>query len=136
MRGHFVLEKLKRQGHRITKTRRQILQILGGRKPMSASELLDGLEALGNKVNKTTVYRELWFLKEGGFLQEVSFGEGRSRFELVSENCHHHLVCESCGDIEDIVLDEKLIMSQIKGNFELRRHSIEFFGLCISCQKS
>lgn len=136
MRPGQIIEKLKKKGFRLTKTRRAIVEILtGSQRPISAQEIWQQLKTNGVAVDRTTVYRELWFLKSESIVQEVSFGESKSRFELAGQDCHHHLICQDCGEIEDIVLDEKKILSQVKdSSFKVVRHSIEFFGLCTNCQ--
>lgn len=129
-----VIKRLIASGQRITEIRREIIRILcSADKPMSAAQILASLEG---KVNRTTVYREIWFLKDQGLIAEVSFGEGKTRFELKSDHCHHHLVCDECGEVEDVVLNENSILTQVKklSKFQTQRHSIEFFGLCHNCQ--
>lgn len=134
MREKEIIKQLENKGERVTPARRAVIRILDhARGPLSAAEILGKLKGL---INRTTVYREVWFLKAQGLLKEVSFLEGKSRFELVTDCCHHHLVCEECGGVEEVELNEKVILNQVKklSNFQLQRHSIEFFGLCNNCQ--
>jgi Fur family ferric uptake transcriptional regulator len=98
--------------------------------PTSAREIVKKLPF----VNRATVYRELLYLEEKGFIQKISFGEGKARYEKTSEKCHHHLVCNNCGSIEHVQLNESPLLDQIKRlHFTLTKHSIEFFGLCNTC---
>ncbi len=98
--------------------------------PVSVPEILKKIKA-----NKTTIYRELdQFLLEGK-ISEVDFGDGKKRYELEKSH-HHHLVCKSCGKIENIEIDENKFLKNVnnKSNFLIEKHSIEFFGKCINCQ--
>jgi len=75
---------------------------------------------------------------EKGLLKPIQLNEGKYRYELASISDHHHLVCESCGNIEDISdcsidLLEKDI--ETKKEFKVTSHSLEFFGICANCQK-
>ncbi len=132
-----VLRTLALEGHRLTKARKEIVNLFQSQhKPLSALEVKQILTKRNVHVNRTTVYRELWFLKEKGILQEISFGEGKSRFEIITAHCHHHLVCNNCGGIEDIIVDEDSLIQAVQKNsqFTVERHLIEFFGVCANCK--
>lgn len=98
--------------------------------PVDASYLIKKL-----KVNKTTVYRQIEKLLSENVIIEVELGDGKKRYELKNLDHHHHLVCKKCGNLEDIKLDEKLILSEVamKSNFKVENHSFEFFGICVNC---
>jgi Fur family ferric uptake transcriptional regulator len=56
---------------------------------------------------------------------------------LIDEkNHHHHLVCNSCGKIEDIRLNEQKFIKEVavKSQFLVDHHHLEFFGYCSNCQ--
>ena len=80
-----------------------------------------------------TVYRTLYLLNELGIVRRLDLGDG-SRYEL-AEDHHHHIICESCGDISDFEecpLDpERLPLKS--ADFEVRSHSLEVYGLCAVC---
>lgn len=135
-----IISALRSEGHRITPAREQIINTFNkSTSPISAIDLLEALEKLDNKVNKTTVYRELDFLLEKNLVREVEFGEGRKRYELNTGTHHHHLVCRKCKKVEDVDLktdlssEEKLIEKET--GFKIESHSLEFFGYCKNCQK-
>ena len=74
-----------------------------------------------------------------GVLTEVDFGDGKKRYELKSLGHHHHLICQKCGKLEDINLDENILMLEVHkhSKFEVKSHNLEFFGICVGCnQKS
>ncbi|MFN7160559.1 MAG: Fur family transcriptional regulator [Candidatus Gracilibacteria bacterium] len=133
-------DDLKSQGFRMTKTRESILKILSHHKePISVPEILECLSHEDINVNKTTAYRELDFLLEQGFIQELDFGDRKKRYELSERDHHHHLICENCTSVQDIALDEDLkkeeeIIKKSTG-FQVKRHALEFFGLCEKCRK-
>lgn len=134
-----ILDKLRSKGFRLTKARKAIVSILIKSKiPMSAADLNDGLKGLGLHVNKTTIYREIDFLKSRQIIRELQFGDGKKRFESWPDNHHHHLVCVSCDTIECIELkgcleaEEKRILKE--NNFKTINHSLEFQGLCANCR--
>ena len=134
-----TLSTLKEQGYRITRTRKAVLEILiTGAKPLSADDLIKNLAKKKLHPNKTTIYRELDSLRAGGFIKEIQLGTGRRMYEITSLGHHHHLICTKCEKIEDISIEdnmdgyEKKIMR--KTSFKVFNHSLEFFGLCATCQ--
>jgi Fe2+ or Zn2+ uptake regulation protein len=119
---------------RMTQTRKKILNLLeNSSHPLTADQLLSQIN-----VNKTTIYRQLESLTKSGLLQAVNFGGRKIRYELTSLGHHHHLVCNHCESVTDIVLSEDLnklaSASPTAKNFRITSHYLEFFGLCNRCQ--
>ncbi len=134
-----LLENLKDSGCRITRTRRAVLGILTNSLVLlSADDLGRSLAAGGLRVNKTTVYRELAFLRGRGILHEIHFGDGTVRYRICPDTHHHHVICLKCMRAEVVALDGELKkmeadIGQQKG-FEVLHHTLEFFGLCPDCR--
>ena len=105
--------------------------------PVDVEEIIQHLRAQDLDTNKVTVYRILDFLFKNQVIDRVEFGEGKYRYEL-KKNHHHHLICTSCGKIQDVEgnlvenLEKKI---QEDKNFQVQSHSLEFFGICSNCQK-
>ncbi len=135
-----VVQTLRHNGHKITQVRKGLIEIIfgGTTKPVTVSELIYLLKQNKIRVNKTTVYRQLQFLLTQKLIQVVDFADGIKRYEIAGGKHHHHLVCDSCGFIEDIPLDENLLISKATQNtqFRIERHSLEFFGKCVKCQEN
>lgn len=106
-------------------------------KPVDAGELMTYLRKQKIEADKATVYRILdtFYAKE--IITRMEFGEGKFRYELAGSE-HHHLLCEKCGKIEDIsdchigVLEKEI---KKKKGFIVKRHSLEFYGVCNACQQ-
>ena len=133
-----VIKFLHGRGQRVTRIRREMIDILSAAKvPLSAEELGKGLEKKNLEANKTTVYRELSFLHENGIAGKVDFGDGVRRYEI-SVTHHHHVVCTQCKNVEDVILHHDVDtaakrIAQEKG-FQIFNHSLELFGLCANCR--
>ena len=135
-----IIDELRRGGERITPLRTALIEVLSkSHEPKTPQELLLALAKKGFKANKTTVYRQLEALQRFSIIQEVRFTDRTKRYELVNESGHHHhLVCLQCQRIEDVSFPtdleqhEKTIWK--KNKFKVLQHSLEFFGLCKSCQ--
>ena len=122
-------------GIRYTKPRKLIFEALEHlSKPVSANEINDYLK---NKIDLTSVYRTLSLLVKSEMVNVILFGEGKKRYELKNKNeHHHHLVCEKCGDVEDVEMKESLLLKSVeeRSKFVIKKHNLEFFGLSPDCQ--
>jgi Fur family transcriptional regulator, ferric uptake regulator len=129
---------LQRQGLKQTPARIAVLSILQEQnRPMDVAEILELVRSEGIETNQATVYRILDIFCEKGMVNRFEFHEGKFRYELAGAD-HHHLLCESCGRIEDLsdcnIPDWEVEITRKKG-FLVKRHSLEFFGLCQNCQR-
>lgn len=104
--------------------------------PVDAKDILDFLRSKNLKTNKTTVYRIIDYLYQNGLLEKIEFGDGKFRYEM-KKGDHHHLICDKCDRIEDITdnfiesFEEEILN---KRGFQVKKHSLEFFGICKNCQ--
>lgn len=134
-----ILSALRTAGERITVSRRAMIRMfVSANTPLTATDVLGSLSRSRVSVNKTTVYRELQFLREKGFIRALQFDERNKRYELVPSEHRHHLICTACKKIDDIVLDHDLdhVEQTLAKNkrFKVQRHALEFYGLCGECQ--
>lgn len=131
-----IHEQLKQKGYRLTQPRIQVLDVLTFH-PQSVARIVSSIRKKHASIDITTVYRTLEVLVDMGVVGKTHFDGKTAMFELLSKQTHHHhLICKGCGFIEDIPLDEGFIMRQVNNHtkFQVLGHSLEFFGLCASCQ--
>lgn len=90
-------------------------------------------------MDRTTLYRELNFLKKEGIILEMQLKDGKRWYELASKDHRHHIVCVKCDKINDLVgCDAKLIDKTLKQSpdfAQIQSHTFVFFGLCKICAK-
>ena len=136
-----VFDHLRSKGKKLTKIRKAIVKMfIPGHNLMTAMQTMKELKNSGIVVNKTTVYRELDFLVRNNILIEVNLHPGVVHYESALQPHHHHITCNSCGDIKDIETKElsssmKKLESKVAGEgFEISDHSLEFYGLCVNCK--
>lgn len=131
-----ILEQIQQKGYRLTQARREIITVLKHH-PQTAQEIYKKLLRKKLTVDLASVYRSLKLFVDMGFVQTVEFGEGKKRYEMINgERHHHHIICNKCGSIEDVSLNESSFLRQIHTNsrYKVSSHSLEFFGLCPNCQ--
>jgi Fe2+ or Zn2+ uptake regulation protein len=135
-----ILRDLKQKGYRYSLAREAILDsITESKTPLSYFDIHGLLSKKKLRVNKTTVYRELAFLKEQKLIKELQFNDGVKYYELTPNNHHHHIICNNCETIDHVDLEKDLekqeqsIFENTK--FKVLSHSLEFYGLCKTCVK-
>ncbi len=113
--------------------------LLKEKRPLSVQDLLDALPK--KTADQATAYRSLEAFAEAGLIHRLDLGQGKALYELSEEGeHHHHLVCTSCGKIEDVEDCEveafaRRALEASKRFAELHHHSLELFGICKDCVK-
>jgi Fe2+ or Zn2+ uptake regulation protein len=142
----LAIEVLKDKGFRITKPRRLVLELLDGANvALSAYEIKDKLDRLGEKVDTVSVYRILETLEETHLIHRVLTTGKVKKCQLEreetchlhqAEHCHHLLICERCEAVEEVHCPgvETLVAALEKlAQFKIHSHNMEFRGLCARC---
>ena len=130
---------LRREGHKITSERMQILQeVFLNHSHFGADTIFFNLYDHGRKVSRATVYRTLELLVKSGLVQKISFGEHQARYEhTFGHKRHNHLICSSCGKVEEFTnsrLEQIIQMIGKQRHFRVRNRSIQIFGYCSECR--
>lgn len=102
---------------------------------VTADELLDAVgDALPN-VSLPTIYATLDLLEELGMVRRVQRA-GTTLFDPRTDS-HHHLICTSCGSIEDLDSDldtGRLERAAARRGFEHERIEAVVHGRCAKCR--
>ncbi len=128
---------LKERSLKLTQGRIDLLSLLMKETMPRTVEELHTL--LKNSVNEVTLYRTLETFEEAGLVRKVELGHGHAHYEIIPGRAHHHhVICTSCGNIEDIDVKhsadlEKEARKLAKNFSSVTRYSLEFFGLCRKC---
>lgn len=131
-----LLEKLRKNGNRITQQRRDIVQgILNFSSPFSTEELFNSLKK--KSVDLATIYRSLATFADLGILSKVDFSDGVLRYQYISDqgHHHHHIICTQCKLVEavDLCLASNHEAKLKKMGYSQVSHKLEFFGVCNAC---
>ena len=128
------------KGLRITEQRRVIARILSESEDHPDVETLHGrASAIDPKNSIATVYRTVRLFEEAGILERHEFGDGRSRYEAVSDEHHDHLIDVETGKVVEFV-DEELeaLQKQIaeRLGYRLVDHRMELYGVALNRSRS
>jgi Fur family transcriptional regulator, ferric uptake regulator len=127
---------LKDKGYRITTERQRVLSTITSH-PLTAQDIYETLKKNKVQIDLASVYRSLELFVNIGIVRVIELGEGKKRYEIIDEkNHHHHIICNSCGTIEDVSLKDETFLQKIKtrSKFKIDHHHLEFFGTCAECQ--
>jgi Fur family ferric uptake transcriptional regulator len=130
MRFEAAAGKMRGRGYKATPQRLAVLRSLAAQQHQSLEEIRAGCPGVG----LVTVYRALDLFSSIGLVRRLDLGDG-PRYEL-AEDHHHHLICESCGDISEFEacpVDGGLLREM---DFEVSSHSLEVYGRCGVCRQA
>lgn len=129
-------EEIKNSGLKATLPRIKILEIFQNarQRHMTAEDVYKALLVEDADIGLATVYRVLTQFEQAGLLSRNHFESGKSVFEL-NEGAHHdHLVCLSCGRVEEFFdpqIEERQKAIAAERGFELQEHSLALYAACI-----
>jgi Fur family transcriptional regulator, ferric uptake regulator len=129
-------DDLKSSGLKATLPRIKILEVFQrtAMRHMTAEDVYKALLTDGADVGLATVYRVLMQFEQAGLLTRSHFESGKSVFELNEGQHHDHLVCLTCGRVEEFydaeIESRQRAVAQARG-FALQDHSLALYATCI-----
>lgn len=128
-------QQLRQKGYRMTRQRRFVLDTLT-HFPQNVTKIHAQLIKKNIRINKVTIYRILDLFILLGLVSKTQFKGKTTQYELHSQSHHHHLVCNQCDRVEDILFKEEFLLKEARKytTFRIDTHHLEFFGLCANCQ--
>lgn len=134
---------LKNIGLKATVPRLKVLEIFqrssaqNGARHMTAEDVYKALIAEHIDVGLATVYRVLTQFEQAGLLSRNHFEGGReggrALFELNEGSHHDHLVCLTCGRVEEFVdtdIEARQKKIAAERGFKLHDHALALYGEC------
>ncbi|HZB95840.1 MAG TPA: Fur family transcriptional regulator [Herpetosiphonaceae bacterium] len=129
---------LRRQGFRLTPQRLLMLEVIkGSAEHLSAEAIHAEVAARYPLINVATVYRNLQWLHDNGLIRKIDIGCGRLLWEYAGNSYHHHLICQSCGAVQEIDNHVVECLSEHVRHhygFEVNLDHLAIFGKCSACQ--
>jgi Fur family ferric uptake transcriptional regulator len=132
---------IKGSGLKATPPRIKVLEIFqrAARRHLSAEGVYKALVDEGSEIGLATVYRVLMQFAEAGLVTRSRFETGKAVFELNTGTHHDHLVCLSCGRVDEfydaeIEARQREVARAI--GFGLQEHALALYGLCSDCTGS
>jgi len=126
---------------RYTPQRRALVETLASAgRPLTIPEIV----ASAPELPQSSAYRNVTTLLDVGVVRRVAGTDDHGRFELAEELSihHHHLVCGSCGRVEDLhassgleqALGDAARAVAAEHGYEITEHRLEMLGVCPQCR--
>lgn len=128
---------LRSAGLRVTAPRVSVLSTLAGHPHATADILVGRVRAELGSVSTQAVYDILRAFTAAGLTRRIEPSGPPALFEVRVGDNHHHLICRSCGSINDVdcaVGDAPcLTPSQQPAGFVVDEAEVVYWGYCPSC---
>ena len=136
----IIAARLRTDQQRYTTKRRALIDLLAGAgQPLAIPDIL----RRGGALAQSSVYRNLVVLERAGVVRRVIGTDDYARYELAEDltEHHHHLICSSCGSIDDFTasrhfertVDKALAEVAETTGFDAHHHRIDLIGVCTRC---
>lgn len=134
-------DRLHGDGQRYTPQRRLLVGLLAELdQPVTIPQLLEHQPDLA----QSSAYRNLAVLERAGVVHRIVTTDEFARYELtedLTEHHHHHLICESCGDVSDFTVphqveaDLEAAVAKVarRTGFTVTDHRFDLVGTCARC---
>lgn len=130
----LIKQRLEMRGHRVTGSRRRVLEALVA---MPAHFTVEDILREAPGVGRATVFRTMKLLLDLNVVCRVLMEDGSLHYRVSATGHHHHLVCRSCGRIEDFAnCDVGPLIEQLRQatDYQIEGHWLEVYGRCSSCR--
>ena len=121
---------------RMTRQRRAVVEaIRSGGGSFTAVEIYDRARTLEADVSLATVYRTIDLLKRTDAVRPLA-GSERGEYVCCSPGHHHHLICLSCGSVEETDLCAAPPEDELRRRhgFTPTSHELDVYGTCADCE--
>lgn len=138
-----VQARLAHVDQRYTSSRRALVATLAkAGRPLSVPEIL----AAAPSIPQSSAYRNVTALIEANAVRRVAGTDDHGRFELAEDLAghHHHLICDTCGQVLDVAasprlekaLAEAARVAEEDTGFEVDDHRMDLVGTCKRCRRA
>lgn len=130
---------LRYAGLRVTASRLAVLDMVDRFPHCEADRIATLLRESHPSLTAPSVHKVLGDLTAAGLVRRIEPAGSAARFETRVDDNHHHVVCRSCGAIEDIacvVGHAPCLHPSDAAGYEVDVAEITFWGRCPACRRS
>lgn len=132
-------EAMRGAGLRVTESRTAVYEALRERPHASADAIFALIAADLPRTSVQSVYNALGDFVEAGLVRRIEPAGQSMLFELRIDDNHHHLICTSCGAVEDVdcaVGHAPCLTPSQDHGFIVSTAEVTYWGLCPACAEA
>ena len=127
--------ELKGSGLKVTVPRLKVLDLFqhSRERHLTAEDVYRKLLEEHSDIGLATVYRVLTQFEQAGLLMRHHFESGKAVFELNEGKHHDHLVCLTCGRVEEFFdpeIEKRQVRIARERGFEIHEHALYLYAEC------
>ncbi|WP_460461127.1 Fur family transcriptional regulator [Angustibacter peucedani] len=122
---------------RVTRPRLAVLAAVHDHPHADTDSIIGAVRADHGDVSHQAVYDVLRVLTTAGLVRRIQPSGSVARYESRVADNHHHVVCRSCGTIEDVdcaVGEAPCLTASDDHGFDLDEAEVVFWGRCPRCR--
>jgi Fur family transcriptional regulator, ferric uptake regulator len=130
-------DRLRAGGYRITPARQLVLNAVAELDHATPDTICAEVQRTASSVNLSTVYRTLELLEELGLVTHTHLGHGAPTYHVAAEQEHIHLVCRTCGRVEEApaaLADPLVERLRRESGFAVDVAHFAIYGQCAQCR--
>jgi Fur family ferric uptake transcriptional regulator len=128
--------RLRDAGLRVTRPRLSVLEAVHGAPHADTEAIIGAVRADLGQVSHQAVYDVLRALTAAGLVRRIQPSGSVARYEARVGDNHHHVVCRSCGAIDDVdcaVGTTPCLTASDPNGFEIDEAEVIYWGRCPDC---
>lgn len=121
---------------RVTRPRLAVLAAVHDHPHADTDSIVGVVRAELGEVSTQAVYDVLRALTEAGLVRRIQPAGSVARYESRVADNHHHVVCRSCGAVEDVdcaVGDTPCLTASDDRGYSIDEAEVTYWGLCPTC---
>jgi Fur family transcriptional regulator, stress-responsive regulator len=121
---------------RVTRPRVAVLKAVHTHPHADTDSIIQATRRDLPEVSHQAVYDVLRALTDAGLVRRIQPAGSLARYEARIGDNHHHVVCRSCGDVEDVdcaVGEAPCLDPSDHHGFSIDEAEVVYWGLCPSC---
>lgn len=121
---------------RVTRPRLAVLEAVHTHPHADTESLIAAVRRALPDVSHQAVYDSLHALTDAGLVRSIKPAGSLARYETRTDDNHHHVVCRSCGQIEDVdcaVGHVPCLTASDSHGFVIDEAEVIYWGICPDC---
>lgn len=132
-------ELLRERGLRVTAPRLAVLGVVAEQPHATAENVLAAVRHELPQISVQGVYDVLHALTDAGLLRRIEPAGHPARYERRTADNHHHIVCRSCGALDDVdcaVGHAPCLHPSSTSGFSVDVAEVTYWGRCPDCRSA